>query len=50
MCRRWNPSAKWTARKRISIWDVSRDRGQREEKGEKVTFKLLIGNNIFWRI
>lgn len=37
-------------KKRISIWDLSRERGQREEKGEKVTFKLLIGNNIFWRI
>jgi len=35
---------------RISIWDVSRDRGQREEKGEKVTFKLLIDCIIFWRI
>lgn len=34
-------------RKRISVWDVSRYRGQRGEKGEKVTFKLLIGNNIF---
>lgn len=50
VCRRWNPFAKWTEEKRISIRDPSRERGQREEKGEKVTFKLLIGKNIFWRI
>lgn len=34
-------------KKRISIRDPSRERGQREEKGEKVTFKLLIGKKHF---